>query len=720
MITINDIAKKAGVSQGTVSNVLNGRANVSSEKILLVQEACQALGYIPNERARILRRGHGKLLGVVLSELNKRSERDFFLSFKAYAQAHGYTVRLYLPSTKGGEAENTALRMAQSDMISGLAIFSHCMQLAQENHIVDNILYVERRVRGFAYLGFDYKKAGKDMATCILNKGYKSVTLVAGSKRYSNELEFCNSFYNTLKDSPCKLTIMHTDVAHISLNIFQLADQNIDEAFVCTQLELAKAVKYTIQTFLMHAMPSIFTLSPMITLPAFEFSKYELNFRLLGNTAAKKLIHCIENQEELTDEILENYGFRSWSPNIKKTSKRPINALTLDSPTAHTMRHMARLYSRQTGTDVNITICSYDEIFNIFSNIQDNSKFDVIRIDVTWLSWFAHKLLIPLEQIDPNITSTLDRFLDGTPEIYSYVNNTLYALPGSPSSQILFYRKDIFDAAINKRLYQEKYKTDLRIPRTFDEFNHIASFFTKDINPLSPVKYGATMTLGSRSVAGSAYLARLFALQSNLYDENGKVQLNSAVGLRALEQLLELKNYSGSNQCRWWTDTASEFASGKYAMSIIYNNFAMPLVDRHSNVLDNIGYAMIPGNRPIIGGGSLGVSRYSTQPQEALQFIYWLTSEPISSANALLGGISPCKKSAENYEIINNYPWLKVVNNCFKEKCGNRRVPGDNRPFDERRFLTLIGTAVQNAFNGLQTPQQALNDAQKAYEKYFD
>ena len=60
MPTIKDIAKEAGVAQGTVSNVLNGRGNVSSDKIILVEQACAKLGYTMNQRAKTLRQGSSK------------------------------------------------------------------------------------------------------------------------------------------------------------------------------------------------------------------------------------------------------------------------------------------------------------------------------------------------------------------------------------------------------------------------------------------------------------------------------------------------------------------------------------------------------------------------------------------------------------------------------------------------------------------------------------
>ena len=127
MATIKDIAKAAGVAQGTVSNVLNGHGNVSSEKIRQVLEACEALGYVPNERAKMLRKGHAKTLGVLLPDPPAQHELDFYNSFRIYAQNHGYRVRQYLPRSSCQEAEEAVLQEARSDMVAGMAIFSSCL-----------------------------------------------------------------------------------------------------------------------------------------------------------------------------------------------------------------------------------------------------------------------------------------------------------------------------------------------------------------------------------------------------------------------------------------------------------------------------------------------------------------------------------------------------------------------------------------------------------------
>ena len=54
MATIKDIANLAGVSHGTVSNVLNKKGNVSVQKINLVENAVRQLGFKSNVQAKQL------------------------------------------------------------------------------------------------------------------------------------------------------------------------------------------------------------------------------------------------------------------------------------------------------------------------------------------------------------------------------------------------------------------------------------------------------------------------------------------------------------------------------------------------------------------------------------------------------------------------------------------------------------------------------------------
>lgn len=56
-VSIRDVAREAGVSVGTVSNVLNKPDEVSPDSIARVQSAIDRLGYVRNDAARRLRRG---------------------------------------------------------------------------------------------------------------------------------------------------------------------------------------------------------------------------------------------------------------------------------------------------------------------------------------------------------------------------------------------------------------------------------------------------------------------------------------------------------------------------------------------------------------------------------------------------------------------------------------------------------------------------------------
>ena len=492
-------------------------------------------------------------------------------------------------------------------------------------------------------------------------------------------------------------------------------------AFFSASFSLTKSLSTVSQTFFpdVRNIP-IYTVAPLHTLPEGSYQKYEFDFRLLGNNAAQQLIAQLEDPEaKARTVLLPAAGFRLWEPQpIQNNTAKALNLLMLNGPEATAVQNLSRIYTNSTGIKINVSVFSYDEIYEILSTT-GGKAFDILRIDITFLSWFAQKLLVPLEELDPNIAQILPQFLEGVSQRYSTVANTIYALPFSPSVQLLYYRKDLFDSTVLRRLYQEKYKCDLQPPANFTEFNRIAEFFTKKENPNSPVDYGTSLTLGSFGVAGSEFMARYLETHKNLYDEDGKVRLNGPEGNLAMQQLIELKELAPTHSNTWWTDTAEDFASGRLAMAILYSNYASDLIREGSNISELIGCTLVPGQNPILGGASLGISKCSQHPQEALNFIKWLCSETISSAATLLGGVSPCKAAYQNYELVDSYPWLDLAGKSFSIANGRRQPPEDTSPFNERQFLNIIGLAVKNAYYGVQTPADALDWAQKEFDHSF-
>lgn len=67
--SVKDVAARAGVSLGTVSNVLNRPDRVSPETRARVEQAMRDLGFVRNESARQLRAGHSRTLAYVLLDV---------------------------------------------------------------------------------------------------------------------------------------------------------------------------------------------------------------------------------------------------------------------------------------------------------------------------------------------------------------------------------------------------------------------------------------------------------------------------------------------------------------------------------------------------------------------------------------------------------------------------------------------------------------------------
>lgn len=132
-VTILDVARLAGVSYQTVSNVINGRiSEMSPETRQRVERAISELDYHPNVRARSLRRQRGQVIGLLAIDTSTNFiaapfSSQIIASLVAAADRAGYSMMI------------KAARPESSDTLPEPSVFS---QLYRERRIDAAIIYL--------------------------------------------------------------------------------------------------------------------------------------------------------------------------------------------------------------------------------------------------------------------------------------------------------------------------------------------------------------------------------------------------------------------------------------------------------------------------------------------------------------------------------------------------------------------------------------------------
>ncbi len=94
VITIQDVAARAGVSAMTVSRVINHHPRVAAETRRRVEQAIDALGYVPNALARGLLKGRTRTIALILSDVGNPFFTLIARGVEDVAQRNGYAVIL--------------------------------------------------------------------------------------------------------------------------------------------------------------------------------------------------------------------------------------------------------------------------------------------------------------------------------------------------------------------------------------------------------------------------------------------------------------------------------------------------------------------------------------------------------------------------------------------------------------------------------------------------
>ncbi len=713
--TIKDIAREAGVSHGTVSNVLNGRGNVSVEKIHLVESAAARLGYRINAKAQLLRKGTGNTLSLIIPGTHFSQYADLYESLQQEAKTYGLTVQIYSTNALQAEEEEAidlaiGSRTAAIVAVIGLEPGNRHLQMAAKQIpmvLVDNHLSAHRNT---LLAGFRWEQAGREIAGALGR--YQKVGLFTGIQKATHIRDFCTGF---LTDFSGQVHHVESTDQLVPVQAFSLFEGGFDlDCIVCTDSFRSQAVKRAASFCCKDFCPEIVWVTSHRAIGQSGSLCYGLDYRNLGRSIIRRLF----GEEDQLELILPCEGFSTSIPHIQLPDG-PLEFLTVNSPSSVALSRLLPHFRKKTGVDINLTVVALDAIYDLARAMPEESRFDLIRMDMAWISELAPHVYRPLDEMPFPWEKLTEKMLPVFRQDYTSAYRTPFCLPYDPSTQIFFYRKDLFHDPTMKRMYYEMNRRELEVPATFEEYNRVARFFTRAYNPDSPILYGTTTAIGSSVVSPSEYLPRLFGFGGSLFDESGRVSLMTPAAVTALENYIESYNYSDKTIYQWWKGALEGFANGSAAMTVVFMNYASDIVNsQNASIAGKIGYATVPSNKPLLGGGVVGITHSSAKAEQAYTFLQWLYSDEIAPVFTMLGGLSPCRTVYKNQDVLELYPWLSAALESFP--IGQRRLHNNLYVnFSEKKLEEIISAQVKNAMFGLLSPLEALQRAQRESEKTF-
>lgn len=299
---------------------------------------------------------------------------------------------------------------------------------------------------------------------------------------------------------------------------------------------------------------------------------------------------------------------------------------------------------------------------------------------------------------------------------YPASSGKLYAVPCESDCIGFAYRKDLFEDPKNKEAFKAKYGKELEVPKTWDDFQKVAEFFTKPDGSL----YGAALFY-SKDYDGATmgFDQVLWAFGGKLNDGNGKVEgvLNDANGLKALEFYVGLKKYCPPGAERYYfAECLGDFQKGKVAMAQSWFAFLPDLTDKSKNPhVDHTGYFMVPegpaGRFISLGGQGISVSSYSKKQDAAKKFLEWFSKEETQAQWAKLGGLTANKKVAATDDYKNAAPYNELFSQSMAFTKDFYNVP------QYSEMMKVSQENLNDAIAGAKAPKAALDAIAKAHQE---
>ncbi|MCL4385719.1 MAG: LacI family transcriptional regulator [Actinobacteria bacterium] len=185
MITIKDVAKKAGVSVGTVSNVINNIDIVSESTKRKVFKAIKELNFKPNIIARSLSKGKTDNIAIIVPEINNPFFPELIRGITDFLETKGYYA-IIINTDNNAEKEEIFINGLNSFLVSGIIIApadSKGKDFRVLSELKIPIVIVDRESDNLNddTVIVNNHKGAYDAVNYLINCGHKIIIILCGS-----------------------------------------------------------------------------------------------------------------------------------------------------------------------------------------------------------------------------------------------------------------------------------------------------------------------------------------------------------------------------------------------------------------------------------------------------------------------------------------------------------------------------------------------------------
>lgn len=322
-----------------------------------------------------------------------------------------------------------------------------------------------------------------------------------------------------------------------------------------------------------------------------------------------------------------------------------------------------------------------------------NDTYDIyILFPAKLPEYVERKMIIPLDRYT-EAEASLQDVIPIYRRLYMHYDGHDYGMVYDGDAHLLFYRKDLFEKYNEE--YRQKFGKDLKPPQTWEEYDRIAEFLTRDLNGDGQTDLYGTAIFGGDAKRYIWFLERYLSMGGEYFDDSMHPQIQGPLGQKALQDLIALQDKGATppHAMYDWIDLNHVFLNGKVAMVVQWSDTYRFTFDQkiwQSQVEGKVDFTQVPGDKAGAPRGGVWIGRImaissdSTQPDKAWEVINYITSPEVS------------KRAVVSLQTVNDPYRL-----CHLVPEGKGPFPSEA---ENRKFLSALKESLANPNADLMIP----------------